>query len=129
VDWLTSEPQPLASYRTYIRFDTDFPKGTLYHESYGKLYRKIIENFKGERFRFRTDRIPFQGVYPPEKWSPGQVFREYFSVAVPEDVVPGIYTISVRIHHPPHVSNLRIRDLLRNDDFYDGPDLMKVYIK
>jgi hypothetical protein len=129
VDWVAKTEKEFGSYLMYVRFDTDFEKGPLYNPRCGKIYRKIVEKARGERYRFRIDKLPFEGIYPPDKWMPGKVMREYFDVPVPKDIAPGTYTISIRLDMPPHVSNLRLKDLFSDDDFYDGPDLMQVIIE
>ena len=48
---------------------------------------------------------------------------------IPKDIAPGTYTISIRLDIPPHVSNLRLKDFLSDQDFYDGPDLMTITIE
>jgi len=129
VDWVTDREKEFASYVMYVRFDTDFKKGSLYNPRYGKIYRKTIERIQGERYRFRIDKLPFEGIYPPDKWTPGKILSESFDVPIPTDITPGQYTISIRLHKSPHVSNLWLKDLLTDDDFYDGPDLMTVTIE
>ena len=113
----------------YVRFDTDFEKGPLYNPRCGKIYRKIVEKTRGERYRFRIDRLPRKGIYPPDKWEPGKVIKDIFEVEIPKDIAPGTYTISIRLDIPPHVSNLRLKDFLSDQDFYDGPDLMTITIE
>ena len=129
VEWVARTEKEFGSYIMYVRFDTDFKKGPLYSPRYGKIYRKIVEITRGERYRFRIDKLPFEGIYPPDKWPTGKILREYFDVPIPKDIAPGTYTISIKLDKPPHVSNMRMKDLLSDDDFYDGPDLMTVTIE
>jgi len=128
-EWITDRELPAGSYTVHIRFDTDFEKGFLYREEYGKVYRKIREKIEGKRYRFRISRLPFEGLYPPDKWPVGRVIREYTSIQVPRNISAGTYTVSVKMHRAPHKANYRIKDLLTDDDVYDGPDLMKVVIE
>ena len=129
VEWVAESEKEFGSYVMYIRFDTDFEKGSLFNPGYGKIYRKTVERIKGERYRFRIDKLPFEGIYPPDKWPTGKVLIEHFRVPIPKNIDAGTYTISIKLDRAPHVSNLRMKDLLRDDDFYDGPDLMKVTIE
>jgi hypothetical protein len=129
VEWSVKRPVRFGSYVTYIRFDTDFDKGPLFRSWYGKVYRKILEKISGQRYRFRDDRLPFDGIFPPDTWPEGSILRDEFRIIVPGDIAPGRYTISVKLDNAPHVSNLRLKDLLSDDDFYDGPDLMTIEIK
>ena len=129
VDWVTSGIDEPGSYIIYVRFDTGFEKGPLYSAGYGKIYRKIIEKISGETYRFRDNVLPFEGIYPPDTWTPGSVLRQYIDVSIPEYIARGVYTISIKMDNAPHYSNLVMRDLLRDDDLYDGPDLMTVEIE
>jgi hypothetical protein len=129
VDWVTSGIEKPGSYVIYVRFDTGFEKGPLYSTRYGKIYRKILEKIRGETFRFRSNVLPFEGIYPPDKWAPGMVIRQYIDVPIPKYIAGGVYTISIKMDNAPHYSNLVMRDLLRDDDLYDGPDLMTVEIE
>lgn len=128
VDWVAGAPVEPGTYVIYVRFDTDYDKGPLYGDAWGKVYRKVIEELRGERYRFRIDALPFGGVYPPDLWARGELLRQHIDVPVPRDISEGRYTVSVKLHDAPHYSNLRMSDLLRNEDFYDGPDLMRVKI-
>ena len=129
VDWVTDKKLEPGTYLIYVRFDTDFEKGPLYSARYGKIYRKIVEKINGETYRFRDDILPFEGIYPPDKWNPGEVLRDYIDVPIPGHISDGVYTISIKMDNAPHYSNLRMKDLLRDDDFYDGPDLMEIAIE
>ncbi len=129
IDWVSSGRMKPGTYIIYVRFDTDFDKGPLYSSRYGKIYRKILEEIRGETFRFRNDFLPFEGIYPPDKWIPRQVLRDHIDVVIPRYIAEGIYTISIKMDNAPHYSNLRMNDLLRDDDFYDGPDLMEITIE
>ena len=129
VDWVAEREIQPGSYIIYVRFDTDFEKGPLYHESYGKVYRKTVEKIRGKRFRFLEAKLPFKGIYPPDKWIPGQIIRENINVPIPEDIVEGTYTISVKMNYESHKPNYRIQDFLSDDDMYDGPDIMTVHIR
>jgi hypothetical protein len=129
VDWVADRRLDPGTYIVYVRFDTDFDKGALYKAAYGKIYRKIVEEMRGERYRFRFDFLPFEGVYPPDRWEPGIVLRDHFNVVVPTYIAEGVYTISVKMDNAPHYSNLVMKDLLRDDDLYDGSDLMEIVIE
>ena len=100
------------------------PKRTLGAE----CIRSFLERIRGETYRYRYDALPFEGIYPPDKWIPRQVLRDHIKVPVPGYISKGVYTISVKMDNAPHYSNLRMRDLLRDDDLYDGPDLMEIRV-
>jgi hypothetical protein len=41
------------------------------------------------------DHVPLQGVYPVERWRPGQRIRDRQHIVVPATMAPGTYTISL----------------------------------
>jgi len=41
------------------------------------------------------DHVPLQGVYPVERWRPGQRIRDRQHIAVPATMAPGTYTLSL----------------------------------
>jgi hypothetical protein len=129
VDWVTERKIHVGSYITYIRFDTNFRKGPLYSFYYGKIYRKIIEQIKGRRFRFRYDKLPFNGVNPPDRWEPFNTVRENFSISVPEDISAGVYVISIKMAHKTQYPNYTMKEIFTDDDFYNGADIAKVFVE
>jgi hypothetical protein len=129
IDWVAGSECAPKSYITYIRFDTEFEKGPLYNESYGKVYRKIIERLGGRRFRFRVDHHPLGGIYPPDKWPPLVVIRDDVTVGIPEDIARGVYSISVKLARKTHYTNYTAGDLLTNNDIYSGTVMGKVKIE
>ncbi|MBD3178282.1 MAG: hypothetical protein GF417_01040 [Candidatus Latescibacteria bacterium] len=129
IDWVADRKLKPGNYTVHVRFDTDFPGGILYRPWYGKVYRKLVEKLRGRRYRFRTSRLPFDGIYPPDQWPVDGVIRERLEVRIPHDITEGIYTVSVKMQRAPHEPNYHLKDFLTNDDIFDGPDLMKITIE
>jgi hypothetical protein len=44
------------------------------------------------------DKIPYEGLYPPDRWWPGQVVDDDFRIEVPSDTSPGVYLISIGMY-------------------------------
>ena len=47
---------------------------------------------------------------------------------MPRDVASGEYAISVSMQHQPHYPNLRLRDLLSDDDLLAGPRVGRLWV-
>jgi hypothetical protein len=109
-----------AYYRVFARFDTDYSKDPLYRPAWSKLYRYGLQKRKGERYRFRVDHNPVNGVYPPYRWRPGEVIEDEIVVRVPTDVAPGRYDIKIKLRAVPFSPNYYIADFLCDDDVYSG---------
>ena len=106
-----------------------FNKGRLFRKSYGKIYRKILEVRNDERHRFRFGFIPFNGLFPPDKWPIGRVVTEKVVIPIPEDIKAGEYEVAVRLSHRTQYPNYTLSDLFTDDDIYQGVEMGTVVIK
>lgn len=129
VAWVAERQAPLRSYVAFLRFDTDFPKGDLYAKWLGKPYRKALERRVGQRFRFRADFQPFAGIMPPDAWPLLHEVHERVRVAIPRDVFPGAYTISLRLASKSQYPNYVLGDILTDDDFYGGAAVAEIQVR
>ncbi|MDZ7859571.1 MAG: hypothetical protein U5O15_02685 [Candidatus Krumholzibacteriota bacterium] len=129
VKWVAGKKLDYGSYLSYIRFDTDFDKGLLFHKWYGKIYRKILERVRGQRFRFRIGHLPLNGIFTPDKWPPMHIINDSMFIDIPEDIASGEYTISVKMSVRTAYPNYSSKDLLNDDDSFDGPDMGKIIIE
>jgi hypothetical protein len=120
ITWVTDRAVRPKSYITRVRFDTEFDTGPLYHPFYGKWYRKAVEKLRRMRYRFSVSRLPLSGDYPPDLWPVLHAVRDTFTVAIPSDTAPGIYTIAVQLSEQTHYPNYSVRDILSDEDLYSG---------
>jgi hypothetical protein len=117
-----------AYYRVFTRFDTDYDKNALYHPAWSKVYRYGLQKLRGVRYRFRSDHNPVGSVYPPYRWTPGEVIVDEYPVRVPQDVAPGTYEIKIRMRAMPFSPNYYLRDFLCDDDVYSGVTAASIQI-
>ena len=129
IEWVAVENCPYRSYVAHIRFDTSFEKGALYREYYGKIYRKILETYNSTRYRFRYDHLPLSGLFTPDRWPHMQIVKDSMVIKIPEDISAGTYIISVKMTASTHYPNYSFRDLLNDDDSYDGPDMSSIVVE
>ena len=120
IEWVALRKAPIKGYICYSRFDTDFTKNKLYKEWYGKIYRKVLEHLKGERFRFRQDFQPLNGLFPPYSWPPMYSIEDSVVVRVPTDITPGHYNVSLRLDVKTQYPNYSLGDILSDEDKYSG---------
>jgi hypothetical protein len=123
---LENEPPPPGKFVVYYRFDTEFPRGPLFHPAYGKLYRKLQEKRTGELYRFRSDHLLTEGLLPPDLWSPGTVVRDDHVLKVPGAAHDGEYRVSILLEKEAHAPNYLWSDFLRNDDRLEGPEVDRI---
>ncbi len=44
------------------------------------------------------DKVPYGGVYPPNRWWPGQVVDDDYAISIPADALPGEYQIQIGMY-------------------------------
>lgn len=120
-EWHAASPLAAGSYRVSVRFDAALPPGTpAAPRALSKVWRKLVERMRHERYRFREDHLPVDGAYGVDRWASDQVIRDPFRIVVPADVAPGEYTVKVAMTRQPHYPNLRLWDFTSDDDVLDG---------
>jgi len=121
IEWRAARPLPAGSYTVALRFDrplpADVPRSP---EAVSKVWRKLVERVRHERYRFRADHLPTNGDYGVDRWQADEVVRDPFRVVVPADVAPGTYAVRVCMVRQPHYPNLELRDLTSDDDLLSG---------
>jgi hypothetical protein len=129
IEWRATRRLPAGSYAVALRFDralpSDVPRAP---EAVSKVWRKLVERVRHERYRFRADHLPLGGDYGVDRWDPGEVLRDTFSLAVPNDVAPGDYVVKVSMQRQPHYPNLALKDFLDDDDLLDGPEVSRLHV-
>jgi hypothetical protein len=130
IEWRAPRALPPGGYGVAVRFDralpADVPRSP---ESLSKLWRKLVERSRHERYRFRADHLPTNGAYGVDRWRPDEVVRDPFRLVVPGDVAAGEYTVRVNMVHQPHYPNMALRDLLSDDDFLNGLAVARLRLK
>jgi hypothetical protein len=126
--WSGTGTYALRNYMVSIRFDHANPDLPFDGRPFPKIARKIKEGFTGRRYRFREQHKIRNGFLSPDTWSAGELIVDKTKVAVPEDLIPGPYVISVKLFVEIHQPNYRIRDFLYDDDMYQGIPVANIVI-
>ncbi len=130
LEWRAPSPLPAGAYRVALRFDRALPADVPHApEAVSKVWRKLVEKLRGERYRFRQDHIPVAGAYGVDRWGADEVVRDTFAVVVPFDVAPGDYTMKVAMTRQPHYPNMRLLDLTSDDDFLDRLEVGRLQVR
>ena len=58
------------------------------------------------RIRAQVDSQPYQGAYPTSLWDAGEVIRDVYSMPVPGDLPPGVYTLELGLYEYPSMQRL-----------------------
>jgi hypothetical protein len=64
------------------------------------------------------DKVPYDGLYPPNQWWPGQVVDDDYALLIPPATSPGVYTLSIGMYD--HLTGERLA--LRTPDGLPAPD-------
>lgn len=126
--WSASGHYSLRNYVVSIRFDHVDPDLPLGGRPFPKLLRKIKEKMIGGRFRFREQHKVRNGFLSPDTWSSGDLVVDGTRIAVPRDLIPGRYTVSVKLFEEIHQPNTGIRDYLYDNDVYQGIAVSEIVI-
>ena len=130
LEWRSPGGLPAGSYRVALRFDRALPSGVPRSPAaIAKIWRKLVERVRGERYRFRQDHLPVAGAYGVDRWTADEVVRDPFEVVVPPDVAPGDYTVKVAVTRQPHYPNMRLSDLTSDDDYLDGLEVGRLQVR
>jgi hypothetical protein len=129
ITWVAERRRPFSSYVAYLRFDTGFPKNGVYRAAFGKPYRKAVELLSRRRYRFRFDFQPLGGLFPPDSWPPMREIRDRVRVAIPRDLAPGSYTISLKMAEKPQYPNYVLKDIFTDADVYGGVAVGSITIR
>jgi hypothetical protein len=103
-----------------VRFDHEVPKGPLWNQRYGRMYRKVLEFKTQARYRFRRNLLPGHGMLRTQDWETGTVLKDRYEIWIPDDIHPGRYTVRMKLVQFPLLLNLRLSDIFQDDDYFGG---------
>jgi hypothetical protein len=130
IEWRVARPLSPGAYMVAVRFDRPLPDDVpRAPQAISKLWRKLVEHQRHERYRFRADHLPTNGDYGVDRWSPDEVVRDPFRVVVPRDVAAGEYTVRVTMVRSPHYPNLDLHDFTSDDDLLSGLAVARLRIE
>ena len=127
--WSTRGEHALENYVVAVRFDHQDPGLPLAGKPFPKLTRKVMEAFRGERYRFRSEHKLVGGFFGPDAWDAGQLVLDRNPIRVPSDMAPGSYRVSVTLLVVANQPNYRVHDLLFDDDVYQGLAIGQVTVR
>jgi hypothetical protein len=109
-----------GNYRVMVRFDHQDQKLPFDGKPFPKVSRKAKEALIGARYRFRSEHMILDGFLSPDVWPKGSLVLDRTTVHIPKEIVPGVYTVSVKLNTLKHKPNYWLRDLFYDDDLYQG---------
>ena len=111
-----------------LRFDRAEVSLPLGGRPFPKITRKLVERTRGELYRFRADHKITDGFFDPDVWPAGYYVVDETTVHIPEDAAPGRYTVRAILLTQLSGPNIRLRDLLFDDDLYQGVPIGEILV-
>ncbi len=80
--------------------------------NYWSVFSHLVDAKTGEVVG-QHDKVPYDGVYPPNRWWPAQIIDDQYEIHIPEEVSPGAYHINVGMYDWQNGNRL---DLITSDN-------------
>jgi hypothetical protein len=64
--------------------------------NYWSVFTHLVD--QEGRLIAQSDKVPYDGLYPPDRWWPGQVVDDDYSIDIPTGTPPGIYSLYVGMY-------------------------------
>jgi len=127
--WSRDHELPPGTYVVTIRFDKKELPLPLDGKPFPKVTRKLVEKWKGERYRFRADHMIQGGLFAPDAWDLGDIVEDDVRIMIPTDIAPGRYRVQAKMLRVANQPNHRLRDYFFDDDTYTGVEIGEVTIR
>ena len=127
--WSRDRELPRGTYVVTIRFDRKDLELPFDGRPFPKVTRKVVEGWKGERYRFRADHMIQGGLFAPDAWRMGDLIEDDVRISVPTDIAPGRYRVQAKMLRVANQPNHRLRDYFFDDDTYTGVEIGEVTIR
>jgi hypothetical protein len=127
--WSRDRDLPPGTYVVTIRFDRKDLALPFDGRPFPKVTRKLVERWKGVRYRFRADHMIHGGLFAPDAWKLGDIVEDDVRIAVPSDIAPGRYRVQARMLRVANQPNHEWRDYFYDDDTYTGVEIGEVTIR
>lgn len=127
--WSRDRELPRGTYVVTIRFDRKDLPLPFDGQPFPKVTRKVVERWKGERYRFRADHMIHGGLFAPDAWRMGDLIEDDVRISVPTDIAPGRYRVEAKMLRVANQPNHRLRDYFFDDDTYTGVEIGEVTIR
>ncbi|NIM19409.1 MAG: hypothetical protein GTO51_03405 [Candidatus Latescibacteria bacterium] len=115
--------------RLYIRFDNRTLLSRTRHYPGEKYIRRVRERSTRRFSRFRVDHTPFRGLYAPDIWPIGGYVMEEIEVDLPNALIPGEYSVQLKLVEDTLIPNQSYRDFLFNVDSYTGLECASLEVR
>jgi hypothetical protein len=95
---------------------------------FARIARRAEDALSRQRTRARLGFAPGDGFLPPDDWPIGVPLRDVTEVAIPADLAPGEYDVTIRVVEEAFYPNLRPADFFSLVGSYDGASIGTVRV-
>jgi hypothetical protein len=127
--WSRAGASAPGTYVVTVRFDRKDLALPFGGGPFPKVTRKLVEKWRGERYRFRADHMIQGGLFAPDVWDDGEIVEDDVRVQIPTDIAPGRYRVEARMRLVANQPNYLLRDYLYDDDSLSGVEIGEVTIQ
>jgi hypothetical protein len=127
--WSRATVVPPGAYIVTMRFDRKMLSLPFDGKPFPKVTRKVMEEARGERYRFREDHMILGGLFGPDAWATDMIVEDDVRVQIPTDLAPGRYRVQAKMLRIANQPNHELRDFLYDDDIYQGVRIGEITIE
>jgi hypothetical protein len=127
--WSRDRELPPGTYVVTVRFDRKDLALPFDGKPFPKVTRKLVERWKRERYRFRSDHMIQGGLFAPDAWRMNDLVEDDVRISVPSDIAPGRYRVEAKMLRVAHQPNYFLRDYFHDRDSFSGVEVGEVTIR
>ena len=127
--WSRPTVRPPGTYVVSIRFDRKLVSLPFDGKPFPKLSRKLTEELRNERYRYRSDHMILGGLFGPDAWESDMIVEDDVRVQLPTDLAPGRYRVEAKMLRIANQPNHELRDYFFDDDIYQGVRIGEITIE
>lgn len=113
----------------HLRMRTVVPPRWFARPAWSKPARLLAQTLDHRLYRFRVGRPPFNWERNPARLPLNTPVPDTLRIIIPPRAASGEYEVTLALVEEPLLANSSLRDILRDDDSFEGPVVGRVTIK
>ncbi len=113
----------------HVRASTAVPRRWFFHPAWSKPARLLSQRIDHRLYRFRVGRPPLAWERNPARLPLREPAPDRLLVIIPPTAAPGEYVVTLSLAEETLLPNVTLRDLLRDDDSFEGPVVGRITVQ